>query len=65
METSINFITFSGPFIIYELTSDDGYKSESSDHSTLWAEVFEAVQEARLLHGLELDVVNPLGKSGA
>lgn len=39
--------------IIYELTSEDGFKATSSDINKLWMQVLEAVKEARLLHGLD------------
>merc|ERR1712223_990864 len=38
--------------IIYELTSEDGYKAASKDINKLWAQVLNAVSEARLLHGM-------------
>ena len=38
--------------IIYELTSEDGYRAASSDINKLWWQVLEAVKEARLLHGM-------------
>ena len=38
--------------IIYELTSEDGYRAASSDVNKLWWQVLEAVKEARMLHGM-------------
>ena len=38
--------------IIYELTSEDGYRAVSSDVNKLWWQVLEAVKEARMLHGM-------------
>ena len=50
--------------IIYELTSDDGFKGSSNDINKLWLQVFEAVSEARMLHGLTPLENNPLGDIG-
>ena len=33
--------------IIYELTSEDGYKAASKDINKLWAQVLNAVQEGK------------------
>ncbi len=49
----------SGSRIVYEMTSEDGFRAESADLTSLWRKVFEAVQDARLQHGLELNAVNP------
>ena len=48
--------------IIYELTSDDGYRASGNDINKLWLQVFDAVSEARMLHGLKPLENNPLGK---
>ena len=50
--------------IIYELTSDDGFKASSNDINKLWLQVFDAVSEARLLHGLTPLENNPMGDIG-
>jgi histone-lysine N-methyltransferase MLL4 len=52
------------PRIVYEMISEDGFRAESSDLASLWVKVFEAVQDARLQHGLELCPVNPLDRTG-
>ncbi len=49
---------------IFEMTSDDGFKASSHDATKLWVQVFNAVQEARLQHGLNPLVFNPIGQSG-
>ena len=54
----------SGHGIVYEMTSEDGFKAESGDLALLWRQVFEAVQEARLQHGLDLNPVNPMDRTG-
>ena len=54
----------SEPRIVYELISEDGFRAESPNLSSLWVRVFEAVQDARLQHGLELCPVNPVDKTG-
>ena len=38
--------------IIYELSSEDGFRASSNDINKLWMQIFDAVNEARLLHGL-------------
>ena len=53
-----------GPKIMYEITSEDGFKAESEDATSLWKQVFEAVQEARLKHSLAPLPINPLGQTG-
>jgi hypothetical protein len=58
-ESSNNEDSNSGPRIVYEMTSEDGFRAESADLTLLWRKVFEAVQDARLQHGLELNAVNP------
>lgn len=50
-----------GKKIVYEMTAEDGFRAVSSDLGSLWQKVFEAVQEARLLHGLE---PSPMGAKG-
>jgi hypothetical protein len=50
--------------IVYELTSDDGFRAESTDATAVWRQVFEAVQEARLHHSLAPLPLNPLGEVG-
>ena len=50
--------------IIYELTSDDGFKASSNDINKLWLQVFDAVSEARMLHGLSPLENNPMGEIG-
>ena len=47
--------------IIYELTSDDGFRASGNDINKLWLQVFDAVSEARMLHGLKPLENNPLG----
>ena len=47
--------------IIYELTSDDGYRASGNDINKLWLQVFDAISEARMLHGLKPLENNPLG----
>ena len=48
--------------IIYELTSEDGYRAASSDVNKLWWQVLEAVKEARMLHGMPTLPSSHLGK---
>ncbi len=52
------------PHLIYELTSEDGFRAVSRDPSALWQKVFEAVQEAREDLGMEPLPSNPLGDAG-
>ena len=49
--------------IIYELTSEDGYRAISSDINKLWWQVLEAVKEARMLHGMASLPSNHHGKA--
>ena len=49
--------------IIYELTSEDGYRAISSDINKLWWQVLEAVKEARMLHGMPSLPSNHHGKA--
>jgi hypothetical protein len=53
-----------GPHLIYELTSEDGFKAVSSDLNKVWYQVFSAVQEARIQHGMNPIANNPLGQIG-
>ena len=50
--------------IIYELTSEDGYKAASKDINKLWVGVLNAVQEARMLHGMVPLANDPIGSIG-
>ena len=50
--------------IIYELTSEDGYKAASKDINKLWSQVLGAVQEARMLHGMVPLARDPVGSIG-
>lgn len=57
--------TQTGPHLIYELSSDDGYfKAASTDPSEIWRKVFEAVQDARIQQSLTPMPHNPLGQTG-
>jgi hypothetical protein len=46
------------------MTAEDGFRAESTDLASLWRKVFEAVQDARLQHGLEPSQVNPVDRTG-
>eukprot|EP00094_Tigriopus_californicus_P001742 TCALIF_01684-PB protein Name:"Similar to trx Histone-lysine N-methyltransferase trithorax (Drosophila virilis)" AED:0.11 eAED:0.18 QI:0/0.63/0.41/0.91/0.90/1/12/267/3483 len=55
----------SGPHLIYELSSDDGFfKAASHDPSEIWRKVFDAVQDARIQQSLTPMPHNPLGQTG-
>lgn len=42
----------SGPHLLYEIQSEDGFTYKSSSIADIWEKVFEAVQVARRAHGL-------------
>ncbi|XP_034116270.1 histone-lysine N-methyltransferase trithorax isoform X1 [Drosophila albomicans] len=42
----------SGPHLLYEIQSEDGFTYKSSSIAEIWEKVFEAVQVARRAHGL-------------
>ena len=52
------------PYLLYELSSEDGFKAESPDPSHLWKIVFEAVQKARDKHSMTPLSRNPFGDNG-
>ncbi len=57
------------PHVVYDLTSEDGFRASGSDPTRLWQAVFDAVADARKEMGgqsREEDVVgnSPLGRSG-
>ncbi|PSN30585.1 hypothetical protein C0J52_24901, partial [Blattella germanica] len=53
-----------GPTITYEVHSQDGFSCTSSSITEVWQKVFEAVQEARVLHKMPRLPENPFGASG-
>ena len=50
--------------LVFEISSEDGYKASSKDVNALWNKVFEAVQEARVKHDMTPLPNNPLGQVG-
>ncbi|XP_017076694.2 LOW QUALITY PROTEIN: histone-lysine N-methyltransferase trithorax [Drosophila eugracilis] len=54
----------SGPHLLYEIQSEDGFTYKSSSISEIWEKVFEAVQVARRAHGLTPLPEGPLADMG-
>ena len=52
------------PYLLYEISSDDGFRAESHDPSHLWKMVFEAVQKTRDKHRIVPLSSNPFGENG-
>lgn len=50
----------SGPRLLYEIQSQDGFTYKSTSISEIWEKLFEAVQIARKAHGLSPLPVGPL-----
>ncbi len=50
------------PHVVYELTSEDGFRAECEDVMELWHKVYSAVQEAREEQGLTQ--LTQLGRTG-
>ncbi|BFF90566.1 histone-lysine N-methyltransferase trithorax [Drosophila madeirensis] len=54
----------SGPHLLYEIQSEDGFTYKSSSIAEIWEKVFEAVQVARRAHGLTPLPEGPLADMG-
>ncbi|XP_017117386.1 histone-lysine N-methyltransferase trithorax isoform X2 [Drosophila elegans] len=54
----------SGPHLLYEIQSEDGFTYKSSSIAEVWEKVFEAVQVARRAHGLTPLPEGPLADMG-
>lgn len=52
--------TPSGPKLLYEIQSQDGFTYKSTSITEIWEKVFESVQVARKAHGLSSLPVGPL-----
>ncbi|XP_002031219.2 histone-lysine N-methyltransferase trithorax isoform X1 [Drosophila sechellia] len=53
-----------GPHLLYEIQSEDGFTYKSSSITEIWEKVFEAVQVARRAHGLTPLPEGPLADMG-
>ncbi|KAH8375891.1 hypothetical protein KR200_006400 [Drosophila serrata] len=54
----------SGPHLLYEIQSEDGFTYKSTSIAEIWEKVFEAVQVARRAHGLTPLPEGPLADMG-
>ena len=52
------------PYLMYHISSEDGFEAESSDPSRLWKLVYEAVQKARVQYSLRSLPDNPSIQNG-
>lgn len=61
-KTNKEFVTpkLTGPRLLYEIQSEDGFTYKSTSISEIWEKLFEAVQIARKAHGLSPLPVGPL-----
>lgn len=57
-ETNVSKVT--GPRLLYEIQSQDGFTYKSTSITDIWEKLFEAVQIARKAHGLSPLPVGPL-----
>ena len=50
--------------IVYQLTSDDGFYAQSDSFASVWQQLLDAVESARLLHKMEPLYSSWIGSSG-
>ena len=63
-ESTPQMLESRSPYLMYHISSEDGFKAESSDPSHLWKLVYEAVQKARVQYSLRSLPDNPSIQNG-